>query len=108
MEEVLRVIGEYVNNELKKDIEFEKNSIEKVSLTDKESRFMKNKKGAFELAYNSQLTVDHKQEIKQEIIVANDICQDRTDTYQFFHFKIRVIGKENKSRKKVPIHKQII
>ncbi|AAM06724.1 conserved hypothetical protein [Methanosarcina acetivorans C2A] len=137
LEEVLRVIGEYVNNELKKGIEvdkledehfgncrgygqlnksgkykvkavvakyikqvnkdnsndrkkeiedtveealdeFKKDSIEKVSLTDKESRFMKNKKGVFELAYNSQITVDHK----QGIIVANDICQDRTDTYQ--------------------------
>ncbi len=137
LEEVLRVIGEYVNNELKKGIEvdkledeqfgncrgydqldengkykvkavvakyikqvnkdnsndrkkeikdtveealdeFEKDSIEKVSLTDKESRFMKNKKGVFELAYNAQITVDHK----LGIIVANDICQDRTDTYQ--------------------------
>ncbi len=35
--------------------EFEKDSIEKVSLTDKESRFMKNKKGVFELAYNAQM-----------------------------------------------------
>jgi transposase len=137
LEEVLRVIGEYINNELKKGIEvdkledkhfgncrgydqlnesgkykvkavvakyikqvnkdnsndrkkeiedtveealdeFKKDSIEKVSLTDNESRFMKNKKGVFELAYNSQITVDHK----QGIIVANDICQDRTDTYQ--------------------------
>ena len=117
--DVLEVIGEYVNNELKKGIEidkfedkhfgscrgydqlnksgkykvkavvakyikqvnkdkfdnrkkeiedtvkesfneFEKDSIEKVSLTDQESRFMKNKKGAFELAYNTQITVDHK------------------------------------------------
>ncbi|AKB62255.1 transposase [Methanosarcina mazei SarPi] len=137
LEEVLRVIGEYVNNELKKGIEvdkledehfgncrgydqlnesgkykvkavvakyikqvnkdnsnnrkkeiesivkealneFEKDSVGKVSLTDKESRFMKNKKGTFELAYNAQITVDHK----LGIIVANDICQDRTDTYQ--------------------------
>jgi transposase len=137
LEEVLRVIGEYVNNELKKGIEvdkledehfgncrgydqlnetgkykakavvaryikqvnrdksddrkkgiedtveealneFEKDSIEKVSLTDQESRFMKNKKGTFELAYNAQITVDHK----LGIIVANDVCQDRTDMYQ--------------------------
>lgn len=137
LEEVLRVIGEYVNNELKKGIEvdkledehfgncrgydqlnesgkykvkaviakyikqvnkdnsngrkkeigdivkealneFGKDRIEKVSLTDKESRFMKNKKGVFELAYNAQITVDHK----LGIIVANEICQDRTDTYQ--------------------------
>ena len=137
MEDVLKVIGEYVNNELKKGIEvdkledelfgncrgydqlgkigkykvkavvakyikqvnrdksddrkkeiedtvrealneFEKDSIEKVSLTDQESRFMKNKKGTFELAYNTQITVDHK----LGIIVANDVCQDRTDMYQ--------------------------
>lgn len=137
LEEVLRVIGEYVKNELKKSIEidkvedehfgncrgydqlnesekhkvkavvakyikqvnkdksdtrkkeiediikeavdeFEKDSIEKVSLTDHESRFMKNKKGTFDLTYNTQITVDHK----LGIIVANEICQDRTDTYQ--------------------------
>jgi transposase len=137
IEDVLKVIGEYVNNELKKGIEidkvedehfgncrgydqlnesgkhkakavvakyvkqvnkdksgdrkieiedivkealneFEKDSIEKVSLTDQESRFMKNKKGTFELAYNAQITVDHK----LGIIVANDVCQDRTDMYQ--------------------------
>ena len=58
--------------------EFEKDSIEKVSLTDQESRFMKNKKGTFELAYNTQITVDHK----LGIIVANDVSQDRIDTYQ--------------------------
>jgi transposase len=137
IEDVLKVIGEYVNNELKKGIEidkvedehfgncrgydqlneigkhkakavvakyvkqvnkdksgdrkkdiedtvkeafneFAKDSIEKVSLTDQESRFMKNKKGTFELAYNAQITVDHK----LGIIVANDVCQDRTDMYQ--------------------------
>ncbi len=39
---------------------------------------MINKKGTFELAYNTQITVDHK----LGIIVANDVCQDRNDTYQ--------------------------
>jgi transposase len=58
--------------------EFEKDSIEKVSLTDHESRFMKNKKGTFDLAYNTQITVDHK----LGIIVANEVCQDRSDMYQ--------------------------
>jgi len=117
IEDVLKVIGEYVKNELKKGIEldkiedehfgncrgydqlnesekhkakaviakyvkqvnkeksddrkkeiedivkealneFKKDSIEKVSLTDQDSRFMKNKKGIFELAYNTQITVD--------------------------------------------------
>ena len=137
IEDVLKVIGEYVDNELKKGIEvdkvedkhfgncrgydqldksgkykvkavvakyikqvnedkfdnrkkvieetvkealneFKKDRIEKVSLTDKESRFMKNKKGMFELAYNTQITVDHE----MGIIVANDVCQDRSDMYQ--------------------------
>ena len=130
IEDVLKVIGEYVNNELKKGIEidkvedehfgncrgydqlnergkhkakavvakyvkqvnkgksddrkkeiedtvkealdeFEKDNIEKVSLTDQESRFMKNKKGTFELSYNTQITVDHK----LGIIVANDVIE---------------------------------
>jgi transposase len=137
IEDVLKVIGEYVNNELKKGIEldkiedehfgncrgydqlnesekhkakaviakyvkqvnkekaddrkkeiedivkealneFKKDSIEKVSLTDQDSRFMKNKKEIFELAYNTQITVDHK----LGIILANNVCQDRTDMYQ--------------------------
>ena len=58
--------------------EFEKDSIDNVSLTDRESRFMLNKKGTIELAYNTQITVDHK----LGIIVENDICQDRNDTHQ--------------------------
>jgi transposase len=36
---------------------------------------MKNKKGTFDLAYNTQITVDHK----LGIIVANEVCQDRSD-----------------------------
>jgi transposase len=39
---------------------------------------MKNKKGFFELDYNTQFTVDSK----NQIILANDVCQDRTDTFQ--------------------------
>jgi transposase len=58
--------------------EFEKDSIDNVSLTDQESRFMINKKGTIELSYNTQITVDHK----LGIIVANDVCQDRNDMYQ--------------------------
>jgi len=58
--------------------EFDKDSIENVSLTDRESRFMINKKGVFELAYNTQITVDHK----LGIIVANDVCQERNDVHQ--------------------------
>src|SRR3989344_4442451 len=59
--------------------EFDKDpKIKRVSLSDPECRMMKNKKGFFELDYNVQFTVDSK----NQIIVANDACQDRTDTYQ--------------------------
>jgi transposase len=59
--------------------EFDKDpQIKRVSLSDPECRMMKNKKGVFELDYNPQFTVDSK----NQIIVANDVCQDRTDTFQ--------------------------
>ncbi|WP_319507250.1 IS1182 family transposase [uncultured Methanolobus sp.] len=53
-------------------------NVGKFSLTDPESRFIKNKKGRIELVYNTQLTVDHK----KGIIIANDVCQDRNDVHQ--------------------------
>ena len=58
--------------------ELEDNDLKKVSLTDHEARFMKNKKGRFELSYNPQITTDHK----AGIIVANDVCKDCTDHKQ--------------------------
>jgi len=59
--------------------EFDKDSkIKRVSLSDPECRMMKNKKGFFELDYNTQFTVDSK----NQIIVANDVCQDRDDSHQ--------------------------
>lgn len=58
--------------------ELDDNELEKVSLTDPEARFMKNKKGGFEHSYNPQITVDHK----VGIIVANDVCKDATDNNQ--------------------------
>ena len=68
-----------IENTIKEALnEFEKDSIDNVSLTDQESRFMLNKKGTIELAYNTQITVDHK----LGVIVANDVCQDRNDMYQ--------------------------
>jgi len=57
--------------------ELSEKNLKKVNLTDPESRFMKNKKGRLELSYNAQITVD-----KRGIILANDICQDQSDTYQ--------------------------
>jgi len=59
--------------------EFDKEpEIKRVSLSDPECRMMKNKRGNFEMDYNVQFTVDSK----NQIIVANDVCQDRTDTFQ--------------------------
>src|SRR3989338_1753359 len=57
--------------------EAEEHSLKKVSISDPDSRFMKNKKGKIELSYNPQLTVDRK-----GFIVANDVCQDAHDTEQ--------------------------
>jgi transposase len=64
-----------VNNAKK---EIQNMELDKVSLTDPESRFMLNKKKKFELSYNPQITVDHK----QGFIVANDVCQDGVDFNQ--------------------------
>lgn len=58
--------------------ELEENHLKKVSLTDPSSRFMKNKKGNFELSYNPQITTDNK----MGFIVANDVCQDAADCNQ--------------------------
>jgi transposase len=59
--------------------EFDKDpQIKRVSLSDPECRMMKNKKGVFELDYNPQFTVDSK----NQIIIANDVCQDRDDSHQ--------------------------
>ena len=58
--------------------ELEDNKLDKVSLTDPEARFMKNKKGRIELSYNPQITTDHK----AGIIVANDVCKEATDHHQ--------------------------
>jgi len=58
--------------------ELGENELDKVSLTDPEARFMKNKKGRMELSYNPQITADHK----TGIIVANDVCKEATDHHQ--------------------------
>jgi transposase len=57
--------------------EVEEQGLNKVSITDPESRFMKNKKGRIELSYNPQLTVD-----KAGFVVANDIAQSAHDAGQ--------------------------
>jgi transposase len=58
--------------------ELEKTPQQTVSLTDPESRWMKNKKHQWELSYNMQIAVDHD----HGIILASSITQDPTDHYQ--------------------------
>ncbi len=52
--------------------------IKTVSLTDPDCRYMQSKKGPIELSYNVQTSVDSK----HNIIVANNVCQEATDTRQ--------------------------
>ena len=58
--------------------ELEQNNLEKVSLSDPESRVMQHAKRYSEPAYNTQFSVT-----KNQIIVANDVCQDGHDAHQF-------------------------
>lgn len=82
-----RIVRDYRKSENKKKIkknikkakgELEKYFLKKVSISDPESRMMQNKKGFSELSYNSQISVSRNQ-----IIVANDVCQDGHDAHQF-------------------------
>ena len=82
-----RIVRDYRKSEDKKKIkknvekakgELEKYFLKKASISDPESRMMQNKKGFSELSYNAQLSVSRNQ-----IIVANDICQDKHDAHQF-------------------------
>lgn len=58
--------------------ELDKYFLKKVSISDPECRAMQTKKRFSELSYNSQLSVS-----KNQIIVANDITQDKHDANQF-------------------------
>jgi transposase len=49
--------------------------MKKVSISDPESRMMKHSGGNYEPSYNAQFTVDSK----NQIIIANDACQDESD-----------------------------
>jgi len=69
----LKKKSEKAKKELKKDTQ-----MKQVSLTDPDCRMMQNKKGVSELSYNAQFTVDSK----NQIIVANDVCQARNDSNQ--------------------------
>ncbi len=72
--------------------EFEKEEkLKQVSLTDPECRMMQFKEGLMGLAYNAQFSVDSK----NQIILANDICQDREDSHKI-KTKIKEIRKNIK------------
>mgnify|MGYP001558798979 CR=1 FL=1 len=58
--------------------ELVKNKLKKVSLSDPDSRMMQNKKRFTEPSYNAQISVS-----KNQIIIANDVCQDGHDAHQF-------------------------
>ncbi len=69
----------YVFEKLDKcERELKKTPQQTVSITDPESRWMKNKKGRMEFSYNMQIAVDHN----SGIILASTITQDPTDHYQ--------------------------
>ncbi len=84
-----QIVNEYRNA---KDKEKVKEKLEKIkeeaqkdenmtniSSTDPECRMMQNKKGLNEFSYNTQFGVDSK----HQIIISNDVCQDRHDSHQF-------------------------
>lgn len=82
-----KIVREYYSRKdkekVKKNVEkakneLEKYSLEKVSLSDPECRMMQSKKKFAELSYNVQLGVS-----KNQIIVSNDVCQDKHDAHQF-------------------------
>jgi transposase len=82
-----KIVREFNKNKDKKKVrekiqraknELEKFDLKKVSISDPESRAMQTKKRFSELSYNAQLSVD-----KNQIILANDICQDKHDVAQF-------------------------
>ncbi len=97
-----RIVRDYRKKEgkkkLKKSIkkakgELDKYFLKKVSISDPEARMMLTKKGFSELSYNAQLSVS-----KNQIIVANDITQDKHDANQFVP-QIKNIQKNIKLKK---------
>ena len=58
--------------------ELEQNNLQKVSLSDPQSRVMQHAKKYSEPCYNTQFSVT-----KNQIIVANDVCQNGHDAHQF-------------------------
>ena len=77
--------------------EFNTNNVEEVSLSDSESRIMKNAKSYTEPSYNAQITVS-----KNQIIIANDVCQDGHDAHQLIP-QMRNIKENIRLRKKTKV-----
>jgi len=82
-----KIVREYSKHENKQQIkksinqaknELERHDLKKVSISDPEARMMQNKKRVSELSYNTQFSVS-----KNQIIIANDVCQDKHDVHQF-------------------------
>lgn len=72
------VFKEEVKGKLKQAFdESKKSGARQISITDPDSRFIKNGKGKIELSYNTQITVDNR-----GFILSSDVCQDATDTKQ--------------------------
>lgn len=85
--DIKKIVQEYKKGKdkarIKRNIEKAKNELEnyslkKVSISDPESRAMQTKKRFSELSYNAQLSVS-----KNQIIIANDLTQDKHDAHQF-------------------------
>jgi transposase len=85
--DIKRIVREFNQSKDKKKIkkniekaknELEKYSLKKVSISDPEARAMQTKKRFSEFSYNTQLSVS-----KNQIILANDVCQDKHDVKQF-------------------------
>ena len=101
-----RIVRDYKKSEDKKKIkknvekaknELEKYSLKKVSISDPESRMMQNKKGFSELSYNTQISVSRNQ-----IVLANDLCQDKHDAHQFIP-QMRNVRENIKLRKNTKV-----
>ena len=104
--DIKRIVKEFRKSEDKKKIkkniekaknELEKYSLKKVSVSDPEARAMQTKKRFSELSYNAQLSVS-----KNQIIIANDITQDKHDANQFVP-QIKNIKKNIKLKKNTKV-----
>jgi len=104
--DIKKIVREYNQSKDKKKIkkniekakgELDKYFLKKVSVSDPEARAMQTKKRFSELSYNAQLSVS-----KNQIIVANDITQDKHDAHQFIP-QVKNIKENVKLRKETKV-----